>query len=61
MMLVLHFKTSTIKYEEKNKGTTEYDKSTVTCNVGIAQCEDDIIKCKKKIKKPQNVAKYSHM
>ena len=47
-MLVLCFETSTIKYEEKNKGTTEYDKSTVTCNVGTAQCENGIIKYQKK-------------
>ena len=47
-MLVLCFETSTIKYEEKNKGTTEYDKSTVTCNVGTAQCENKTIKCGKK-------------
>ena len=32
---------------KKNKGTTEYDKSTVTCDVGIAQCEDGTIKCEK--------------
>ena len=37
----------------KNKGTTEYDKSTVTCDVGTAQYEDGIIKCKKKIRDHQ--------
>ena len=35
----------------KNKRTTECDKSTVTYDVDIAQCEDDIIKCEKKKKK----------
>ena len=45
----------------KNKGTTECDKSTITCDVGIAQCEDGTIKCEKKIKKPPNGQKYSHM
>ena len=35
---------------KKNKGTTECDKNIVTCNVGIAQYEDDIIKCEKKNK-----------
>ena len=30
---------------KKNKGTTEGDKSTVTYDVGTAQCEDDTIKC----------------
>ena len=48
VMLVLRFETSTIKYEEKNKGTTEYDKSTVTCNVGTAQYDNNTIKCGKK-------------
>ena len=33
---------------KKNKGTTEYDKSTVTCNVGTAQCENNTRKCGKK-------------
>ena len=37
-----------IKYEKKNKGTTECDKSTVPCNVNTAQCKDDTIKCEKK-------------
>ena len=32
----------------KNKGTTECDKSTITYDVGTAQCEDDTIKCEKK-------------
>ena len=43
---------------EKNKGTTEYDKSIVICDVDTAQCEDDIIKYEKKKKKEQpNVTK----
>ena len=37
-----------IKCEKKNKGTTECDKSTVKCDVGTAQYDDDIIKCEKK-------------
>ena len=62
MMLVLRFKTSTIKYEEKNKGTTEYEKSTVTCNVGTMQCENNTIKCEKKKKELPNVTKVqSHV
>ena len=32
----------------KKKGTIECDKSTVTYDVGIAQCEDSTIKCEKK-------------
>ena len=35
--------------------------NTVICDVGTAQCEDDTIKCEKKINEPPNVAKYSHM
>ena len=48
VMLVLRFKIGTTKCEEKNKETTEYKKSTVTCDVGSTQCEDSIIKCEKK-------------
>ena len=40
---------------KKNKGTTKYDKSIVTCDVGTAQCEDGTIKCGKK--KLPNVTK----
>ena len=32
-------------------------KSTITCDVGSAQCEDDTIKCEKKIREPSNVTK----
>ena len=32
----------------KNKGTTEYNKSTVTCDVDTAQYKDSTIKCEKK-------------
>ena len=39
----------TIKYKKK-KGTTECDKSTVTCDVGTAQYEADTIKCEEKNK-----------
>ena len=35
---------------EKNKGTTEYDKSTVIRDISTAQSMDDTIKCEKKIK-----------
>ena len=43
--------------KKKKKGTTEYDKKTVTWNVGIAQCEDGTVKCEKKVRKPSNVRK----
>ena len=29
----------------KSKGTTKCDKRTVTCDVGITQYEDRIVKC----------------
>ena len=38
----------TIKCEEKKKGNTKCDKRTVTCDVETAQCENGIIKYKKK-------------
>ena len=41
----------------KNKKTTEYDKRTVTCDVGTTQYEDITVKCKKKVRKPLNVTK----
>ena len=36
--------------KKKKKRTNECDKSTVTCDVGITQCEDCTIKCEKKNK-----------
>ena len=30
---------------EKSKGTTKCEKRTVICDVGTAQCEDEIVKC----------------
>ena len=35
---------------KKNKGITKCDKRTVICAVGIAQCEDETVKCEKKKK-----------
>ena len=47
---------------EKNKGTTECEKRTVTCNVRTAQYEDRTVKCEKKVREPPNVRKkLSHM
>ena len=45
----------TIKCEKKKRGTTEYDKSTVTCDISTAQCED--IKCEKKVRELPNIRK----
>ena len=41
----------------KKKGTTKCDKSTVTCDIGIAQCEDGTIKMWEKIRELPNVTK----
>ena len=41
----------------KNKEITECDKIIVTCDVGIAQCEDCTIKCEKKKNESPNVTK----
>ena len=30
---------------------------TVTCDVGIAQCENGTVKCEKKVRQPPNVRK----
>ena len=44
--------------KDNNKGTTECDKSTITCHIGTAQCEDETIKCEEKKKRePPNVIK----
>ena len=34
---------------EKSKGTTKYEKRTVTCDVGTTQYEDRTVKCRKKV------------
>ena len=44
---------------KKNKGTTEYDKSTVTCHISTTQFEDDTIKCKKKYEYNRMWQKYN--
>ena len=36
------------KCEKKNKGTIECDKSTVTYDVGTAQCKDGTLNVRKK-------------
>ena len=42
---------------EKNKGTTNVNKSMVTYDIGTAQCEDGAIKYERKKKDPPNVTK----
>ena len=38
----------TIKCEKKSKGTTKYDKRTITYNIRTVQCEDGTVKYEKK-------------
>ena len=42
---------------EKSKGTTKCEKKTITYNVGTIQCEDEIVKCEKKVREQPNVIK----
>ena len=58
VMLVLHNVRMVLSnVRKKNKGTIEYDKSAITCDVRIAQCEDGTVKCEKKIREPSNMTK----
>ena len=41
--------------KKEKKRITECDKSTVACNVGNAQCDNEIVKCEEKIQVPPNV------
>ena len=46
----------------KSKGTAKCDKRIVTSDVGTAQCEDENIKCEKKVRELPNVTKeLSHV
>ena len=40
---------------KKSKRIAQCEKRTVTYDVGIAQCEDETIKCEKKVREPPNV------
>ena len=33
---------------EKSKGTTKFEKKSITCDIKIVQCKDGTIKCEKK-------------
>ena len=47
----------TVKCEKKSKETTQCEKRTVTCDIEIAQCEDETVKYEKKVREPLNVTK----
>ena len=38
---------------KKNKGTTKCEKRIITYDVRIAQCEDETVKCEKKVRDHQ--------
>ena len=62
VMLVLYNVRMVPSNMGKNKGIAKYDKSTVTCDVGTTQCEDDTIKYEKKKRELPNVTKVlSHV
>ena len=48
VILVLHNMRIIPSNARKNKGTTECDKNTVTCDISITQCKDGTIKCEEK-------------
>ena len=49
-------------WEKKSKGITKCEKRTVICNIGIAQCKNETVKCEKKVKEPPKVRKeLSHV
>ena len=48
VMLLLHNVRIVPSNLRKNQETTEYEKSTVTCDIGTTQCKDGTIKCEKK-------------
>ena len=48
VMLKLHNMRMKPLSVKKNKGTTQYKKRIVICDVETAQCEDGTVKCEKK-------------
>ena len=58
VMLELHnVRIEPSNLRKKSKGTTKSEKRIITYDVGIAQCEDETVKCKKKVREPPNVTK----
>ena len=45
------------KEKKKVKESPNVRKKTIICDVGIAQCEDETVKCEKKVREPPNVRK----
>ena len=58
VMLELHnVRMESSNVRKKIKVTTKSEKRIITYDVGIAQCEDETVKCKKKVREPPNVRK----
>ena len=43
--------------KKKVREPSNVKKKTITCDVGTAQCEDETVKCEKKVMEPLNVRK----
>ena len=58
VMLELHnVRMESSNVRKKIKVTTKSEKRIITYDVGIAQCEDETVKCEKKVREPLNVRK----
>ena len=61
MLVLPNMTMEPLNMRRKEKGTTECDKRTITCDIGTTQYEDRTIKCEKK-KESSNVIKVqSHV
>ena len=47
--------------KKKRKGTAKWEKKTITCDVGTAQCKDETVKCEKGVREPLNMKKNGYM
>ena len=47
--------------KKRSKGTAKWEKKTITCDVGTAQCKDETVKCEKRVREPLNMKKNGYM
>ena len=59
-MLEVHNVSMELSNVRKSKGITKCKKRTITYDVGTTQCEDETVKCEKKIKRTTNVRKKNY-
>ena len=52
-MLELHNARMKLSNVRKSKETTKCEKRTITFDIGTAQCEDETVKCEKKVRDHQ--------